>query len=268
MLDNLNVTQVNETSVRAPGASLAGFVMETNKETAGRANCLQVKDPGDCSAAFTRYYYSLPGDACIQFTWTGCGGNKNNFLTEDHCLSACTGYGASSDSMEDPDLNSPQHLCALPAEPGKCDGQEQEQDLDRFFFSPRAGHCQHFTFTGCQGNLNNFNTAEACEKACSPVMITQTTTVTTDVTIVDTIATDETTEVTTEVTKGVSTAVSTSVTRPSTSPGSVCSLPEMAGSCSDLLVRFRYVPEKENCVKFMFTGCGVGDLFTIFRIIQ
>ena len=34
-------------------------------------------DPGNCSASFPRYYYSLTADACIRFLWSGCGGNTN-----------------------------------------------------------------------------------------------------------------------------------------------------------------------------------------------
>ena len=36
---------------------------------------------------------SLSADACIQFQYSGCGGNGNNFLTDDSCLDQCVGGG-------------------------------------------------------------------------------------------------------------------------------------------------------------------------------
>merc|ERR1719458_485690 len=45
---------------------------------------------GNCRAAFSRFYYDASSDQCRQFTYGGCGGNGNNFLTRRDCNSKCT----------------------------------------------------------------------------------------------------------------------------------------------------------------------------------
>ncbi len=52
-------------------------------------------------------------------------------------------------------------LCALPPENGPCRGS-----FPRWHHDPRSGTCQMFTYGGCGGNANNFETREACERAC------------------------------------------------------------------------------------------------------
>jgi hypothetical protein len=37
---------------------------------------------------FCRWFFA-GGDTCQEFTWGGCGGNANNFLTRQHCLARC-----------------------------------------------------------------------------------------------------------------------------------------------------------------------------------
>jgi Kunitz/Bovine pancreatic trypsin inhibitor domain len=36
-----------------------------------------------------RWYYNEEDDICEEFSWGGCGGNANNFLTKKHCLAKC-----------------------------------------------------------------------------------------------------------------------------------------------------------------------------------
>ena len=77
---------------------------------------------------------------------------------------------------------------------------------------------------------------EACQKFCAPVMVKETTTTTTTAT----------------------TTTPATATPTATTTQSVCSLPAKKGSCSDLLLRYHYHSEKEDCVEFTFSGCGVG----------
>lgn len=44
---------------------------------------------GPCDAAFPRWYFNAESGSCETFVWGGCGGNANNFETEDACLNAC-----------------------------------------------------------------------------------------------------------------------------------------------------------------------------------
>ena len=108
---------------------------------------LQNYDPGNCSARFYRYYYSLTADACIRFEWSGCGGNTNRHLTEEACLEACAGGGPGEggEVTTSSDVRLASEVCALEAEPGNC-----TDSGTRYHFSPEAGTCAAFTYSGCQ----------------------------------------------------------------------------------------------------------------------
>ncbi|XP_064431329.1 tissue factor pathway inhibitor 2 isoform X3 [Mirounga angustirostris] len=51
--------------------------------------CHSPKDGGLCSANVTRYYFNPRHKACENFTYTGCGGNDNNFVNMEDCTYAC-----------------------------------------------------------------------------------------------------------------------------------------------------------------------------------
>jgi hypothetical protein len=51
--------------------------------------CAQPVDPGPCEAAFPRWAFDPQTGTCGQFTWGGCGGNTNNFVTEAACAATC-----------------------------------------------------------------------------------------------------------------------------------------------------------------------------------
>ncbi|XP_030152561.1 LOW QUALITY PROTEIN: tissue factor pathway inhibitor 2, partial [Lynx canadensis] len=51
--------------------------------------CYSPKDEGLCSANVTRYYFNPRHKACEAFTYTGCGGNENNFINMKDCKHVC-----------------------------------------------------------------------------------------------------------------------------------------------------------------------------------
>ncbi|XP_006812870.1 BPTI/Kunitz domain-containing protein-like, partial [Saccoglossus kowalevskii] len=53
--------------------------------------CEQPLDPGECDVPVTRWQYDSISQDCFSFTYSGCGGNENNFMTRDECLIACPG---------------------------------------------------------------------------------------------------------------------------------------------------------------------------------
>ncbi|KAM8920724.1 kunitz-type protease inhibitor 1 [Pelodytes ibericus] len=56
-----------------------------------RARCVELPDTGACRASFTRWYYDPESEACMSFTYGGCGGNDNNFKSKNDCLHFCKG---------------------------------------------------------------------------------------------------------------------------------------------------------------------------------
>lgn len=53
--------------------------------------CRQELDSGPCDEWQTRYYYDNFARKCQPFSYGGCEGNGNKFVTEDECSSLCIG---------------------------------------------------------------------------------------------------------------------------------------------------------------------------------
>ncbi|CAO2577770.1 WAP four-disulfide core domain protein 8 [Lemmus lemmus] len=46
-------------------------------------------DTGDCHDSLTRWYFDSEKHHCRPFTYSGCHGNSNNFLSKMDCKNAC-----------------------------------------------------------------------------------------------------------------------------------------------------------------------------------
>lgn len=52
-------------------------------------------------------------------------------------------------------------VCMLPKEVGPCRGY-----FPRYYFDSNKGACVQFIFSGCRGNLNNFERLADCKEKC------------------------------------------------------------------------------------------------------
>ncbi|GBM17501.1 Carboxypeptidase inhibitor SmCI [Araneus ventricosus] len=55
----------------------------------GSDRCDLPAETGLCRGYFPRFYFDKATGQCKNFVYGGCGGNENNFRTEDECESAC-----------------------------------------------------------------------------------------------------------------------------------------------------------------------------------
>ncbi|GIY61357.1 papilin [Caerostris darwini] len=113
-----------------------------------RPDCDKPAEPGLCRAYIPRYYYDQEAGQCKKFIYGGCGGNRNNFQTEDECYNKCGALASES-------------ACDQEKVVGPC-----RAAFRRFFFNKQTGQCERFIYGGCQGNSNNFHSQEDCEAVC------------------------------------------------------------------------------------------------------
>ncbi len=52
-------------------------------------DCSLPKETGRCKALFERFFFNTESGKCEPFTYGGCMGNSNNFLTQDLCEQTC-----------------------------------------------------------------------------------------------------------------------------------------------------------------------------------
>ncbi|EAW37534.1 BPTI/Kunitz-type proteinase inhibitor domain-containing protein [Lyngbya sp. PCC 8106] len=114
--------------------------------------CSQPIEAGTCQASFNRYAFN--GNECVPFSFGGCEGNENNFMTLGDCQQTCLGESKRVDQA-----NTPEQICAQPIQSGTC-----QADFSRYAFD--GNECVPFSFGGCEGNENNFTALEDCQETC------------------------------------------------------------------------------------------------------
>lgn len=75
----------------------------------GVGECESLPDPGPCRDNMLRYYWNADKRMCLPFTWGGCKGNRNRFITEQECLNFCNGQTRqmNTQAFTTPGLTSP-----------------------------------------------------------------------------------------------------------------------------------------------------------------
>jgi hypothetical protein len=133
--------------------------------------------PGSCTDYSQRYYFDRRDGTCKTFTFGGCRGNGNNFVTKEECEGTCImdvpgvlqgGLEPVSQAQKGANPSAAgsrryqNRACSLPAEAGPCLGH-----FPSFYYNAASGQCEPFIYGGCMGNNNRFDSDEACRLACT-----------------------------------------------------------------------------------------------------
>uniref|UniRef100_A0A8C4GUR2 Amyloid-beta A4 protein n=1 Tax=Dicentrarchus labrax TaxID=13489 RepID=A0A8C4GUR2_DICLA len=78
--------------------------------------CWANAETGPCRAMLPRWYFDHQEGRCAQFIYGGCGGNRNNFESEEYCLSVCSSVSKSC-RQQPADLNA----TPMPSSPDAVD---------------------------------------------------------------------------------------------------------------------------------------------------
>nr|CAH8831973.1 unnamed protein product [Trichobilharzia regenti] len=108
--------------------------------------CRLPHDHGGCSNFEKRWYYDMDKRMCMPFTYGGCFGNSNRFLTKAECEGFCMG----------------KDICRLPLQKNSTDPSYPE----RFYYDQSKKQCLPFRFTGLLAHGNNFPSLSICNATC------------------------------------------------------------------------------------------------------
>ncbi|KAL0965846.1 hypothetical protein UPYG_G00286510 [Umbra pygmaea] len=122
----------------------SGMMTETTMTFNAEA-CKAVPDGGPCFGMMQRYYYNSTSMSCQLFTYGGCSGNQNNFITERQCLQSCRTEAS----------------CRLPLDAQPCTGQPKIWAFDQ-----KSGLCLEYKEGFCQNNSNKFYSKRECDEYC------------------------------------------------------------------------------------------------------
>lgn len=88
--------------------------------------CNLEPESGSCRGVYKRFYYNPSGQSCLEFEYSGCRGNQNNFLTSEICMSSCSLIRASVPSSRQTERTTqarPQQLSASPRGQSQIDNR-------------------------------------------------------------------------------------------------------------------------------------------------
>ncbi|KAG7225963.1 hypothetical protein INR49_018564 [Caranx melampygus] len=117
---------------------------------------------GPCRAALRHWYYNSETKNCETFIYGGCRGNKNNYISKESCMAACTVSVLPSAKKSSSDTDEHRDQCMVSPDPGPCRAY-----FMNFYYDPKSESCRSFIYGGCRGNQNRYGTMEECMARCS-----------------------------------------------------------------------------------------------------
>uniref|UniRef100_A0A3Q3IWN8 Amyloid-beta A4 protein n=1 Tax=Monopterus albus TaxID=43700 RepID=A0A3Q3IWN8_MONAL len=87
-----DVTDEHDSDERSTNIAMTTTTTTTTEsvEEVVRAVCWARAETGPCRAILERWYFVPEKGRCAPFLFGGCGGNRNNFESEEYCLAVCS----------------------------------------------------------------------------------------------------------------------------------------------------------------------------------
>ncbi|XP_040471882.1 amyloid-like protein 2 isoform X4 [Falco naumanni] len=85
--DSYKADDYNEETPTEPSNDKAVSEKEVSSDM--KSVCSQEAMTGPCRAVMPRWYFDPNKRKCIRFIYGGCGGNRNNFESEEYCMAVC-----------------------------------------------------------------------------------------------------------------------------------------------------------------------------------
>ncbi|KAM4757509.1 amyloid beta precursor like protein 2 isoform 5-T5 [Cyanocitta cristata] len=85
--DSYKVDDYIEETPTEPSSDKAMAEKEVSSDM--KSVCSQEAMTGPCRAVMPRWYFDPNKRKCIRFIYGGCGGNRNNFESEEYCMAVC-----------------------------------------------------------------------------------------------------------------------------------------------------------------------------------
>ena len=96
LIAGIALTKTSHPEVKESGNGAVGSKKELGPVNPGLGaglgtvdRCNLPKVVGTCRASIPSWYFDAQTEDCEQFIYGGCGGNRNNFESEEECLNAC-----------------------------------------------------------------------------------------------------------------------------------------------------------------------------------
>ncbi|KFQ16294.1 Amyloid-like 2, partial [Leptosomus discolor] len=93
--DSYKVDDYNEETPTEPSNDKAVSEKEVSSDM--KSVCSQEAVTGPCRAVMPRWYFDPNKRKCVRFIYGGCGGNRNNFESEEYCMAVCKKMRYSTD---------------------------------------------------------------------------------------------------------------------------------------------------------------------------